>query len=353
AGHRHLVSGWFSGTHIAREGHLGWQRHFGLLITHPGLLLVAYNEAPETRKLILEVADGWLAHGKDDGKGNWSFPTDIEWATDKTSGSGIQSAASLFWAAYRWTGDAKYLRPIEGDIRRGNLSALSQINADVMACAPGGRELAAKIAAGTVGGQGAAIDRNLGGIGDGDFATFVRWQEGGDASLLTGLFEKEIEADTRRMPVLTEAHLWSDRVSVPNELLQRTRMGGVAHRRNVYYPGNLVRWRFAGVKGEEVALLVRPAAPAAFTVTAYSFANDAATATLIADQMGAGTWRVTGGPDADGDGAPDRLSLERTLEMKRGTKLTLDLVPQQSVVYRFERLSPSKGAAGSPDSICR
>lgn len=338
AGHRHLVSGWFSGTHIAREGHLGWQRHFGLLITHPGLLLVDYNGAPQTKKLLLETVDGWLAHGKPDDKGNWSFPSDIEWSTDKTSGNGIQSAGSLFWAAYSWTGDTKYLRPIEGDITRGNLSAISQINADLMARAPGGPELANRIVAGEIGGKGAAIDRNLGGIGDKDFAALVRWQKTGDAALLSGLYEKEIEANTRRMPVLTEAHLWSDRVSVPNELLQRTRLGGVAHRRNVYYPGNLLRWRFEGAKGEDVAVLVDSGHPTAFTVTAYSFANSAATAILTADQMAPGQWRVT-----------DGMGRTRMVGLECGADLRLDLPSRQSVTYRFERVSAGEETANRPD----
>jgi len=337
AGHRHLISGWFSGTHIAREGHLGWQRHFGLLITHPGLLLVDYNGAPQTKKLLLETVDGWLAHGKEAG-GTWAFPSDIEWATDKASGNGIQSAGSLFWAAYSWTGDAKYLRPIADELRRGNLSAVSQINADLMTRAPDGPQLAARILAGEVGGQGKAIDRNLGGIGDNDFATLVRWQKTGEAALLTGLYEKEIEASTRRMPVLTEAHLWSDRVSVPTELLQRTRLGGVAHRRNVYYPGNLLRWRFEGVKGEDVAVLIDSGQPTAFTLTAYSFGEAVATAILTADQMAPGQWRIT-----------DDRGNERKVDVERGSDLRLDLPSHQSVTYHFERLTAGEDTSDRPD----
>ncbi|MDC7684526.1 LamG domain-containing protein [Asticcacaulis sp. BYS171W] len=350
AGHRHEVSAYFSGTKIYREGTLGWQRQFGLLITHPGLLLVDYNGNPTTKALLLEVADGWLAHGKQDAKGNWSFPSDIEWATDKGAGNGVQSAISLFWAAYIWTGDAKYLRPIEGDIQRGNLSNLSQINADVMARAPGGTALAQKIVAGEVGGKGGAIDRNLGGIGDTEFAAFVRWQQTGDKSLISDLYGREIEANIQRMPILTEGHLWSDRVSVANELLQRTRLGGVGHRRNVYYPGNLVRWAFTGGKAEDVALLVRNGAPKAFRVIGYNLLKTGeVTGVLTADQMASGTWRVTGGIDADGDDLPDAVTFDQTVEMERGSPLPLLFPSRRTMVYQFTLVTPGEDPSNRPD----
>lgn len=347
AGHRHQVSAYFSGTHIAREGHLGWQRPFGLLLTHPGLLLVDYNGAPETKKLLLEVADGWLAHGRDD-KGNWTFPSDIEWATDKATGNGVQSGAHLFWAAWSWTGDSKYLRPFDADLRRGALSSLSQINADLLARAPGGPELAARVVSGEIGGRGAAVDRNLGGIGDAEFAQFVRWQKTGDKTVLETLYGREIETTTRRMPVLTEAHLWSDRVSVPTELLQRTRLGGVAHRRNAYFPGHLVSWRFAGGKAEDVAILIPEGNPERFRVIAYNLSDKAVTAEMIGAQLLPGTWRIDGGVDANGDDVPDAV-FKRTAPLERGTGISLSLPPRQTMVYDFERITPGNDPATRPD----
>jgi hypothetical protein len=348
AGHSHMVSAYFSGTHIARQGHLGWQRPFGLLLTHPGLLLVDYNGAPGTRKLLLDVADGWLAHGKQDDKNTWSFPSDIEWASDRATGNGVQSGAHLFWAAYSWTGDTKYLRPFEADMKRGNLSSLSQINADLLARTPGGADLTGRIVKGEVGGRGGAVDRNLGGIGDAEFASFVRWQKIGDKRILETLYGREIETNTRRIPVLTEAHLWSDRVSVPTELLQRTRLGGVAHRRNAYYPGHLASWRFKTGKAEDVAILMPDGDPERFRVIAHNLSGADIAADLIGAQLAPGTWRISGGIDANGDDQPDTTS-ERSAVLERGKAVDLTFPSRQTVVYRFERIAPGDDPATRAD----
>jgi len=343
AGHRHFVSAYYSGTDIDREGIWGRQKSYSLLVLHPGLLLVDYNGAPAVKDVVLGVLDGWLAHGKQDAGGGWRFPAEIDWQTDTGTGSGVVSAANAFWAAWDWTGDARYLRPIAADMAKRDLGAVSVLNADLMARTPAGPALAAAVASGKVGGEGGAIDRNLGGSSDKDFARFVTWQQRGDAGTLADLFGAEVLADEQRMPVLTEAHLWSDRVAVPSEILQRTRLGGVAHRRNAYYPGNLVRWRFDGTVGaEQVGILIPNGDPRRFTVTTFNMAAMPATATMTGDQLAAGTWRLT---ERDGDAAP--VVREVTLEHGRGVALTLP--SRQTATYAFELIRPGDEPATRAD----
>ena len=83
AGHRHFVSDYFSGTDVVREGIWQWAKPYDNLILHPALLLVDCNGNPETMKLILEIADGYLAHGKQAPDGCWSFPAEFYWPTDE------------------------------------------------------------------------------------------------------------------------------------------------------------------------------------------------------------------------------------------------------------------------------
>ncbi len=349
AGPDHIVSSYFSGADIVREGTLGWQRPYSFLILHPGLLLVNYNGAPAIRSTVLSLLDSWLAHGKEEG-GRWTFPAEIEWATDKSRGSGVASAAHVFWAAYSWTGDEKYLRPFVGDITRGNLPALTQLNADLLARAPGGPELARRIVAGEVAPTGAAIDRNLGGVGDRDFARFARWQKGGDKAILADLFGKEIEANSQRMHLLTAGHLWSDRVSVPNELLQRARLGGVAHRRNAYFPGNLVSWRFeGGAKAEDVAILIPEGDPRRFRVIAYNLSNRPVPARMIGAELAPGAWSVAGGADGNDDDRADAASPARTVQLERGRGTELTFAPGQTTVYDFALVTPGDDPATRPD----
>jgi hypothetical protein len=337
AGHLHFVSAYFSGADIVREGTWGWQRQYSFLVTHPGLLLVDYNGDPQTRKIVLGLLDGWLAHGKQDASGNWSFPGEIEWSTDKTRDSGVGSASNVFWAAYTWTGDEKYLRPISR-----SLGGAGSMNADLVARLPGGIEANGRP-------TGAAVDRNTGGSGDREFGSFVRWQKSGDKAILADLYGKEIETNSQRMNILTEAHLWSDRVSVPSDLLQRARLGGVAHRRNAYYPGNVVNWRFAGGEGDDVAILIPEGDPKHFRVIAYNLSDKPMDATMTGAQLDGGTWTMKGGVDADNDDKPDAGTPESSIVLERGRGVHIALPPHQTVAYEFTLKKPGDDPATRAD----
>jgi hypothetical protein len=349
AGHMHITSAYFSGADIVREGTLGWQRPYGFLILHPGMLLVNYNGAAGVRGRILALLDGWLAHGREE-NGRFTLPAEIEWATDEGRGSGVASAAHVFWAAYGWTGDAKYLRPILGEVERGNLPALTGLNADLLARAPGGPALSERIAAGALAPTGAAVDRNLGGATDRDFARFVQWQRGGDKAILADLFGREVESNRQRMHLLTEGYFWSDRVSVPSELLQRARLGGVAHRRNAYFPGNLVSWRFlGGAEGEDVAILIPGGDPRRFRVIAYNLSGRAVTARMTGAELAPGTWSMSGGEDSDGDGRADAPSAAASVVLERGRGTELVFAPGTTTVYEFALVAPGDDPATRAD----
>jgi hypothetical protein len=341
AGHHHIISSYYSGTDIVREGVWGWQHPYSVLITHPGLLLADYNGAPAVKGALLPVLDDWLAHGKQAADGSWSFPSDIEWATDAARGNGVVSAANVFWAAWNWTGDDKYLRPIDADRIQTNLAGLSRLNADLLTRLPAGPPLARAITNGSVKPAGSDNDRNLGGSTDADFARFVRWQQTGDKTVLSDLFGSEIESDAQRMHLLTEGHLWSDRVSVPSEMLQRTRLGGVAHRRNAYYPGNLVRWRFGdGTQAEDVAILIPAGDPRRFKVIAFNTTDHPVTATMIGDQLTAGDWALTSGVDTNGDDRADAPSAATRVTLEEGARMPLSLPPHQTIVFDFALMAP-------------
>ncbi|WP_052208280.1 LamG-like jellyroll fold domain-containing protein [Croceibacterium mercuriale] len=348
-GHSHLVSSYFSGSQIYREGTLGWQRPFGFLLFHSGLLLVNWNGAPAVRQTVLSLLDGWLAHGEERDS-TLRLPAEIEWVTDRSQGNGVGNASHLFWAAYDWTGDARYLRPLLGNLAKGDVAPLAAVNVDLLARVPDGAAIAQTIAGAGAGKDGRAVDRNLGGVGDAALARFVRWQQTGDTALLADLWQAEVATTTQRLPVLTEAHFWSDRVSLPSELLQRARLGGVAHRRNAPYPGNLVGWRFdQPLAAEDVGILVLPQGRDRFRVTAHNLSARTIAAQLIGAELPAGTWTMQGGVDADGDGAADMPGPTQQVALERGVGTALDLPPGVSVVYDFALVSPHDDPATRPD----
>ena len=88
AGHRHVRSNYFNGAKMAEGGVWGWSKEASYMDFHPALSLVLFNGMPETRKMILELADGILAHYKPgpDGKPAWHLEVNFKTDEDKPTG---------------------------------------------------------------------------------------------------------------------------------------------------------------------------------------------------------------------------------------------------------------------------
>jgi hypothetical protein len=126
-------------------------------------------------------------------------------------------------------------------------------------------------------------------------------------------------------------------------MLQRTRLGGVAHRRNAYAPGNLVRWHFGeGTQAEDVAILIPSGDPRKFKVIAFNLTDKPVMATMIGDQLAAGNWSLTSGIDANGDDRADTPSPARPVKLEEGAKVPLALPPHQAVIFDFALTAPGE-----------
>jgi hypothetical protein len=286
---------------------------------------------------VLELLDGWLAHGRTGPDGSVALPANIDWASDRGTGSGVGTAAHAFWTAWRWTGDDKYLAPLLGEIRGGggslNANAISWLGKDDT----WGKAIADRPAG--------PARRMTNTSGEGDNADFIRWQETGDNSILEALFAADIESSRQRMHIVTEGHLWSDRVALPIDKVQRTRMGGIAHRRNAYAPGNLVSWRFDGPSvAEDVGILIRGGGPTGFTVTLHNMSSEPIRAQMIGAQVTAGQWTVT--PVSE-TGQP--IGPERTVTFEMDAAVPLDLPPGQTVQYRLALAAAGQPTSARPD----
>ncbi|MDB5422549.1 MAG: hypothetical protein JWR59_2496, partial [Brevundimonas sp.] len=242
AGHRHIVSSYFSGSVIARDTPWDWSKGQSHLILHPGMALVDYNGSPRLQSLLLELADGYLAHGKPGLDGTIAWPADINWTTDAQRGLGLGPTNMLLWSAFRWTGDQKYLAPM------GTLQAptgFGGVNSDIARDVDMPQLNQRYVVA------AAKPDASA------DALTFAA-AETGDRSFLERLYANEIQFASVRMTMQTEDHWWSDRVELPSDQLQRARLGGVAHIRNRIVPGNRISWRFLDPEDAlRTAILVR------------------------------------------------------------------------------------------------
>jgi len=328
AGHVHFASNWYGGRKVYREGPWEWQKPYSFTVLHAPVLLGVYNGGPLARGLVTDVVDGWMAHGRQDAAGLWTYPNEINWRTDaerQGDGGGLWTPMQAVWAAWRFTGDEKYLRPIVARVASRGPGSLDDLNENVVEVLGRGADWGAKLVEDA--GEG------------GDFERYAAWDRTGDLAWLEQLHADAIGLKSNRMYMHTEGHWWSDRVEQSSELLQRERLGGIALWRNQTYPGATVSWRFASPgAAERIAILLPRARPDRFTVLAYNASDRTERAEMTTWNVVAGRWRVTG---------PDQSPREVTLE--RSVSLPLEFEPGVATTLEFELVEPGTPTESRPD----
>ena len=327
AGHMHFSSNWYGGRKIYREGPWEWQKPYSFAVMHGPILMGLYNGNPGAMGLVTGVMDGLLAHGKQDAKGLWQYPNDINWRSDaerKGDGGGASLPPQAAWSAWRLTGDTRYLRPIDTIIAKGGTGALGQFDGNGFAQLPDGAALLAKLASDDTRGQ---------------FGRYAAWLKTGDLSQIEKLHEEAITEKIQRMGMMTDGHWWSDRVEQPSDILQRERLGGIALVRGQYWPGNLVSWRFAEPDGaEKVALLVGNEAPGHVRVTGWNTSDHVQKATMSTWDIPAGEWEMQ-----VGQGAPVHVTLERS------AGVPVEFAAHGETVLDFRLVKPGDPVDRRPD----
>jgi len=328
AGHMHFSSNWYGGRAVYREGPWEWQKPYSFTVMHAPILIGLYNGNPTARGLVTGVVDGLLAHGKQGSDGLWTFPNEINWRSDGErvgDGGGATTPLQSAWAAFRFTGDAKYLRPVEGRVAAAGAGVTAEINENGAALAAADPALARLMMAKPA---------------KGDFGQYSSWNATGDVKPLEALHRAAIQDKLRHMYMYTEGHWWSDRVEQPNEILQRERLGGIALKRNQTYPGNIVSWRFdTPGAAQQVAILLPGATPDHFKVIAYNSSEQPQAATMTAWAVTGGRWRMTD------------LATGQTAELplERSASTRLNFPPHATTTLDFRLASPGTPPEQRPD----
>jgi mannitol-1-phosphate/altronate dehydrogenase len=340
AGHMHFASNWYGGRTVYREGAWEWQKPYSFTVMHAPILLGVYSANPAAEHLVTGVIDGWMAHGKQAADGTWRFPNEINWRSDaerKGDGGGLTTSLQSAWAAYRFTGDAKYLRPLEGRVAESGAKSLEEMNENAIAVLGRQQDWGKALLAKAKG-------------SDNPFTLYTAWSMTGDKSWLDALHAQAIEAKSQHMWMYTEGHWWTDRVDQPNETLQRERLGGIALKRNYTYPGNTVSWRFADPEGAvKVAILVPGATRDRFKVIAYNASDQAESAEMTTWNVTAGTWAMTSGIAADGGDKADQPSPEQQVTLERSASLPVRFAAHATTVLEFRLVTPTTPTEQRPD----
>ncbi len=336
-------SNWFGGNKVYREPNWQWQKPYSFPVLHPAFLLGQYNADPTGRKLVIGLADGYLAHAGSDDQGRFTLPNEINWATGETrggelnNGSGSGDTMHTFWAAWRWTGDVRYLKALDYRVARGGPGALSNLGENYVEVLGRQQDWYPKLTADAEAGKGG-------------FANLMAWQATGNRDYISALHAEGIQAKAQREYMNTEGHWWSDRVEAPSEFLQRARLGGIALKRNQSWPGHTVSWRFAAEgDAERVGLLVHAPSRERFTVTSHNLGTRPIQAQMTGWNVASGQWQVRSGVDADGDGRIDGKASTRSVLLETSVAVPLVFQPGRTEVFEFERISAGTEVTTRPD----
>jgi Concanavalin A-like lectin/glucanases superfamily len=341
AGHRHIRSAYYSGTKMSEDGVWGWSKPRSYFVTQPALSLVLYNGAPETKKMMLEMADGLLAHRKLGPGGRYTINPSINFKSDAEANGGLGGGGGapwfILWSAYRWTGDKKYVEPL---LDQGTLG-LQSINSDAIDIL-GMRDTAAK-------------QLTAGPPADGQ----LTWQLTGDTRPLEQVYRTQLEAESDREYINTEGSLWIDRVADGGGFntgdLQRARLGGIALQRDRIYPGNVISWQFeAPSTDESVALLVPEATPDHFKVIAYNLDATPVTAHMTGAEIDPGKWQITQGTQTnatqtDAYTGPMQNPTTRTADFERSRTLDFTFAPHTTTVLELKLIDKGVPYWSRPD----
>jgi len=352
AGHLHIRTSYFNGTTMAIEDPWGMAKSYSYLVAQPDLLLGDFNGNPAARRLIVELAEGLLAHKHPDKFGQAALPSAIRFADDS---EGVATRGNLpwpiFWGAWRFTGRREFLEPILD----GGPAALNAVNANALDWLGLRAAWRDRILDGE---RGRPVEsRRVPAVGRpresgyrGSVDAPVRWQLTGDKEMLARLYGEQIEETRLQEYINTEGSLWIDRVGVPYADLQRARLGGIALTRGATYPGHIVSWRLAPpAAAESVAILIPDATPTSFKVIAYNLETTSVHAAMTGWNVDPGTWEVAQGIDTNDDDEADRDIATHETAFGRTQAVELTFAPRAATVLTFRLKTPGTPYWSRPD----
>ncbi|HEV7684126.1 MAG TPA: hypothetical protein VGO68_18490, partial [Pyrinomonadaceae bacterium] len=359
AGHRHIRSSYYSGTKLAEDEPWGWSKPSSILAFHPAMMLVEYNGNPQMKQIITELADGFLAHRKKNANANPRQSIAIRFADDQEAPNNRGNVLPVYWAAWKWTGDAKYLEPFKDQGARALESipanALDQLalrqtwGNDIVAFVKGGpngqrQNLAYRIPPN-------ANSQRLNAPPPPNYALLhFAWQMTGDKHLLEQLYASQIEASAIREFMNTEGSMWIDRIDVPYAEIQRARLGGIALTRNSLYPGQAVSWTFQAPANEEsTAILVPDATQQSLKIIAYNLSTSPVKTNMTAWDIEPGEWELVQGSDTDGDDVIDGVATTTTVALERTGTIELTFPPGVTTVLNLKLVTKGTPYWARPD----
>ena len=276
AGHTHFRSDYFSATKIADQGIWAWSSNREVLHLAPAMLLGEMYGNQGAREYVLRFADSMLAHSKTDSRGRTLLPQEINFLTDEARSWGAEYELPIFWYAWLWTGNEKYLKPLKGT------------EYDIKPIINSKDELAKA------------------------YASFLQTYDLNEY-------------------IFKEGSIWTDRIYYRPDLIQTSRLGGVAlNRSSRFAPCNPLIWKFEKPSSaEKVAIHVTGDMRTSFAVDFFNTEEQPVSVTMEGFEVLGGKWTLK------------KENTSTLVTFGRGKHVKLTLPPRCS--YRIEMKLRGKG----------
>ena len=273
AGHLHFRSDYFSATKIATEWPWTWSSFRETMNLAPGLMLGEFYGNMKAREIILQFADSMLEH-KRYKDGVIQLPLEICFTDDSERMWGLRFIGAIFCYAYHWTGEEKYLEVYKAS----------------------------------------------------GYAGFTHSKED-----FVRLGRDELRRNAIMEFINTEGSVWTDRLRFDVDLIQESRLGGIAMNRWEHMvPLNLVGWKFdKDEDADKVAIHFEKSERDNFSVVFFNTSKKTVSVTMSGVETLGGEWEM------------NYNSHKKLVNFGRGRKLSFKIPPGKE--YQMNMRLISKG----------
>ncbi|UCD30002.1 MAG: hypothetical protein JSV03_05875, partial [Planctomycetota bacterium] len=348
-GHRHFRCMWFGAKELGQDKKWAVDVPCCGRATRPGLWIGWYQRNPAVIKLFREWMDAWAEDimREEEGKPAGIMPAAVSFQEDKIGGYGKNwYDPDLYWsyfkypgymdliydhllAVYDWTGDEKYLKPIEAA-----LDMAMEIMADPPKESPeeGSRAWAASVLHARMPRTAAKYRLFTGNTKYDEYlkkkgSNYVKFLLTGDKKPLIEGCESAAAQARNNFEFKTTEVLWTDRVSVSQEPMWGMFTGGVDVA--YYYPSYAVTWNNTS---PHFAALVTRGDKKSLKVLTCNFEEQTRQVQMKMWRLEPGSYELTAGPDANNDDLMDEVNDRRLFDItERGMPITLS-IPARSVL---------------------
>jgi hypothetical protein len=299
---------------------------------HPVFEVLWYNRLPGVQQFLREWADGWLEHQQPG-----AYATSVDVATEEPAKEyekrplygGYGGQASAFAGMILYADGEKYARPFLDAYENGwNRYTVARMIPE-MYQAGLLEELSEE--------QMAALE---------DAAPYLAVLRRGDRAPLVEALRNDIAHLQRFKYMYTEAEQFTDRIFLDSINNAASAWCGAFTTRNKFTHALSASWDGFGT---DIAALVLEAGEDRLKAAVYSFANEPMTGGLRVWRLEHGRYRVSVGPDADGDDQIDGDAQPREMELLRYSRVPLTLQPGQTTIIEVEQVEALEPIHDLPD----